>query len=292
MEWMNYHHLLYFWIAAREGSVTAAAEELQLSAPTVSGQINLLEESLGQKLFKRAGRSLVLTDAGKLVYRYAEEIFTIGEALQAEVKGRSPVIARRLHVGISPFVSDLLVERLLRPIVSTPQQLKIVLHTSNLSDLLGQLAVRALDVVLTDAPASNPKLNLWSHVLFESGTSIFGTAKAARTLKQGFPKSLAGAHLFLPAPGAATRRELEGWLEDKKVQPRRATECEDNSLCAALATGVDGVFFAATTLTDDLGRKYGAVALGRADVRQRVYAVTTERKPKIPSVRTLLKIKD
>jgi len=291
MEWMNYHHLLYFWLAAREGSVTAAAEILQLSAPTVSGQINLLEESLGQKLFKRAGRSLVMTDAGKLVYRYAEEIFTLGEALQAEVKGRQQVIARRLHVGIAPAVPDLVVERLLHPITSIPQQLKIIVHTATLSELLGQLAVRSLDVVLTDAPAANPKLNLWSHLLFESGTTIFATAKAARALKQGFPKSLSKSHLFLPAATAATRRDLEAWLDDKKARPQRTTDCDDSSLMASLASGVDGAFAAPTPLAGELNDRYGAVALGRADVRQRVYAITTERKPKIPAVATLLKLK-
>ncbi len=291
MEWMNYHHLLYFWLAAREGSVTAAAEILQLSAPTVSGQINLLEESLGQKLFKRAGRSLVMTDAGKLVYRYAEEIFTLGEALQAEVKGRQQVIARRLHVGIAPAVSDLVVERLLHPITSTPQQLKIIVHTATLAELLGQLAVRSLDVVLTDAPAANPKLNLWSHLLFESGTTIFSTAKGARTLKQGFPRALAKSHLFLPSANAATRRDLEAWLDDKNARPQRTTDCDDASLMASLAAGIDGAFAAPTPLADELSKRYGAVVLGRADVKQRVYAITTERKPKIPAVATLLKLK-
>ncbi len=292
MEWMNYHHLLYFWIAAREGSVTAAAEELQLSAPTVSGQINLLEESLGQKLFKRAGRNLVMTDAGKLVYRYAEEIFTLGQALQEEVKGRSQVIARRLHIGVSPNVADLLVERLLHAIVSAPQQANIIVHTAPVADLVGQLALRSLDVVLSDAPAGNPKLNLWSHLLFESGTTVFATSKSARPLKQGFPRSLVGAHFFLPAATAATRRELDAWLEDKGARPRRTTECDDSSLMAAFASGADGAFTASTALADELGKRYGAVALGRADVRQRVYAITTERRPKIPAVRTLLKIKD
>lgn len=291
MEWMNYHHLLYFWLAAREGSVTAASEILQLSAPTVSGQINLLEESLGQKLFKRAGRSLVMTDAGKLVYRYAEEIFTLGEALQAEVKGRQQVIARRLHVGIAPAVPDLVVEHLLHPITSTPQQLKIIVHTATLGELLGQLAVRSLDVVLTDAPAANPKLNLWSHLLFEGGTTIFATAKAARMLKPGFPKSLTKSHLFLPAANSATRRELEAWLDDKKVLPQRTTDCDDASLMASLAAGIDGVFAAPTPLAGELNKRYGAVPLGRADVKQRVYAITTERKPKIPAVATLLKMK-
>jgi LysR family transcriptional activator of nhaA len=291
MEWMNYHHLLYFWIAAREGSITAASEELELSAPTVSGQINLLEESLGQKLFKRAGRGLVLTDAGKLVYRYAEEIFTLGEALQAEVKGRSHVIARRLHIGVSPTIPDLLVERLLHPILSSSQQLKVVTHTANVPELLGQLAVRALDVVLSDGAAANPKLNLWSHLLFESGTTILATPKAARGLKQGFPKSLSNAHFFLPSAAAVVRRDLDAWLADKKVRPHTITECDDTSLMAALASGTDGAFSAPTQVADELQKRYGAVVLGRADVRQRIYAVTTERKPKIPAARTLLKIK-
>jgi LysR family transcriptional activator of nhaA len=219
MEWMNYHHLMYFWIAAREGSISAAGEVLQLSAPTVSGQINLLEEALGQKLFKRAGRGLVLTDAGKLVYRYADEIFSLGHALQQEVKGKSQLIARRLHVGITLGVPDLLAQRILQPVFKSAKEWKVVTHTGNTEDLLGLLAMRAIDVLISDAPAGNPKLNIWSHLLFESGTTIFATAKSARSLKNGFPKSLSAAHFFLPAESAASRRDLDSWLESKNAKP-------------------------------------------------------------------------
>jgi LysR family transcriptional activator of nhaA len=290
MEWMNYHHLMYFWIAAREGSISAAGEVLQLSAPTVSGQINLLEEALGQKLFKRAGRGLVLTDAGKLVYRYADEIFSLGQALQQEVKGKSQLIARRLHVGIALGVPDLLAQRILEPVFKSAKEWKVVTHTGNSQDLLGLLAMRALDVLISDAPAGNPKLNVWSHQLFESGTAIFASAKAARRLKQGFPKSLASAHLFLPAEPATIRRDLDAWLESKAARPQTVTECDDASLAASLAASNDGVFSAPTPLGDELQKRYGVVTLGRADtVRQKVYAITTERKPKVPAVAALLK---
>ncbi len=288
MEWMNYHHLLYFWIAAREGSVSAAGEVLQLSAPTVSGQINLLEEALGQKLFKRAGRGLVLTDAGRLVYRYAEEIFSLGHALQEEVKGRSQVIARRLHVGVVPSIPDLLVQRVFQPVMKSPKDLKVVTHTGSMPDLLGLLAVRAIDVLIADGPAANPKLNVWSHLLFESGTTIFAGGRAARTLKKGFPKSLAGAHVFMPAESSASRREFDEWLSSKNARPQTTTECDDVSLMATLAATHDGAFPAPTPLADELQKRYGVVALGRADVKQRVYAVTTERKPKIPAVAALI----
>lgn len=289
MEWMNYHHLMYFWIAAREGSISAAGEVLQLSAPTVSGQINLLEEALGQKLFKRAGRGLVLTDAGKLVYRYADEIFSLGQALQQEVKGKSQLIARRLHVGITLSVPDLLAQRILEPVFKSAKEWKVVTHTGNTEDLLGLLAMRAIDVLISDAPAGNPKLNIWSHLLVESGTTIFATAKVARSLRNGFPKSLSTAHFFLPAESANARRELDTWLDSKNAKPATSTDCDDASLAAALAAGNDGVFAAPTPLADELQKRFGVVALGRADVRQKVYAITTERKPKVPAVAALLK---
>ena len=289
MEWMNYHHLLYFWIAAREGSISAAGEVLQLSAPTVSGQINLLEEALEQKLFKRAGRGLVLTDAGKLVYRYADEIFSLGQALQAEVKGKSQLIARRLHVGITLAIPDLLAQRVLQPVFKNAREWKIVTHTGNTEELLGLLAMRALDVLISDAPASNPKLNIWSHQLFESGTTIFASAKAARSLKSGFPKSLASSHFFLPAESAAVRRDLDAWLASRSATPQASTDCDDASLGASLAAGSDGVFSAPTPLAEELQKRFGAVTLGRVDaVRQKVYAITTERKPKVAAVRALL----
>jgi LysR family transcriptional regulator, transcriptional activator of nhaA len=289
MEWMNYHHLLYFWIAAREGSISAAGEVLQLSAPTVSGQINLLEEALGQKLFKRAGRGLVLTDAGKLVYRYAEEIFSLGQALQQEVKGKSQLIARRLHVGITLGVPDLLAERILQRVFKSAKEWKVVTHTGGSEDLLGLLAMRALDVLISDAPAANPKLNVWSHLLFESGTTIFTTAKASRSLKKGFPKSLTSSHFFLPAESAAVRRDLDAWFESKNARPQSSTECDDASLGASLAIANDGVFTGPTPLADDLQKRYGAVTLGRADtIRHKVYAITTERKPKVAAVAALL----
>lgn len=289
MEWMNYHHLLYFWIAAREGSISAAGEVLQLSAPTVSGQINLLEDALDQKLFKRAGRGLVLTDAGKLVYRYADEIFSLGQALQAEVKGKSPLIARRLHVGITLSIPDPLAQRVLQPMFKAAQEWKIVTHTGNTEELLGLLAMRAIDVLIADAPASNPKLNIWSHLLFESGTTIFATPKAARSLKAGFPKSLAQARFYLPAESAAVRRALDDWLESKNARPQTSTDCDDASLGATLAAGSDGAFSAASPLADELHRRYGVVPVGRVDaIRQKVYAITTERKPKIAAVRALV----
>jgi LysR family transcriptional activator of nhaA len=149
--------------------------------------------------------------------------------------------------------------------------------------------MRALDVLISDAPAANPKLNIWSHLLFESGTSIFATAKAARSLKKGFPKSLAASHFFLPAESAAVRRDLDDWLMSKGATPKLSTDCNDASLGASLAAGSDGVFTAPTPIADELQKRYGVVTLGRVDsVRHKVYAITTERKPKIAAIRLLV----
>lgn len=290
MDWLNYHHLLYFWVAARTGSVSAAGEELELSAPTVSGQIRLLEESLGQKLFKRAGRGLVLTDAGRLVFKYAEEIFSLGRALQEDVKGRAPVLARHLRVGVTPGLSEFVVQQKLLPMLQAKENVRLIVHTDHLQSLLGLLVVRGLDLILSDTFAANPKLKIFNHQLGESGTTFFASTRSARALKGSFPRSLQQGHLILPAESSALRGEIEKWLASKGVRPAKVSECDNANVMAAIGAATDGVFPAPTSISNELQKRYGVVPVARVDaVHQRVYAVTSERKQKDPAIIAVLK---
>src|SRR5512145_2944389 len=191
MEWLNYHHLLYFWTVAREGGISKAAEKLRLSQPTISAQVRMLEDAIGERLFERQGRRLVLTDVGRLVYRYADEIFGIGRELLEALKGR-PSAGRPLplSVGVANAVPKLIVHRLLLPAVSGEQAIRLVCREDSPEALLAGLATHALDVVITDVPApSHVRVKVFSHLLGESDSTFFAAGPLATRLRRRFPRS-------------------------------------------------------------------------------------------------------
>ncbi len=194
MKWLNYHHLLYFWTVAREGSIVRACAQLHLTQPTISGQLRTLEKSLGARLFDHVGRQLVLTETGRMVYRYAEEIFALGRELQDTLDGRPAGRPLRLVVGVAESLPKLIVYRLIEPALHLPEAVQIVCEPGNPEDLLAQLALHTLDVVLTDAPVSPAtKIRAFNHLLGECGVALFGTAALVAKYKRGFPQSLNGA---------------------------------------------------------------------------------------------------
>src|SRR5437867_3758136 len=176
MEWLNYHHLLYFWSVAREGSVSRACEKLHLAQPTISGQLRRLEKSLGEKLFNRVGRNLVLTDTGRMVYRYADGIFSLGRELMDALKGRPASRPQRLVVGVVDVLPKPIAYRLLQPALHLPEQIQVVCHEDKSERLFAELSVQGLDIVLADEPPGPAvKVRAFSHLLGECGVSIFGT---------------------------------------------------------------------------------------------------------------------
>lgn len=286
MEWLNFHHLRYFWAVAGERSVTRAAEKLHISQPTVSAQIRELEEALGEKLFVRSGRTLQLTDTGRLVHRYADEIFGLGRELMDAVRDRPTDRPVRLQVGLVDSLPKLVVYRLLRPALSLPGRVQIVCREAAAEPLLAELAIHALDVVLSDAPAGpSVKIRAFNHLLGESKVGVYGIPKLAAAHRRGFPSSLDGAPIILPTENTALRRSADKWFNDHQVRPRVAAEFEDNALTNVFGQAGVGLFLAPTVVDAELSRQYGVRRLGILDeVRERFYAITVERRVTHPAV--------
>jgi LysR family transcriptional regulator, transcriptional activator of nhaA len=286
MEWLNYHHLLYFWTVAKEGSLVAAGRELRLSHPTLSAQIHALEERLGEKLFVRVGRKLVLTEMGRVVYRYAEEIFSLGREMIDTVKGRASGRPLRLDVGIADAVPKLVVRRLLQPALNLPDPVRLVCHEGSHERLLADLAFHTLDIVIADAPVPpGSSVRAFNHLLGETGVSFFATKSLARTYRRGFPQSLDGAPLLLPLEDLTLRRSLNQWFDRQGIQPHVAAEFEDSALLKAFGADGIGVFPASTILEKDVCSQFGVQVLGRVpEVTERFYAISVERKLKNPAI--------
>ena len=286
MDWLNYHHLLYFWTVVREGGVSKAAEKLRLSQPTVSAQVKMLEEALGERLFQRKGRTLVLTDVGRVVDRYADEIFTIGHELLETLKGQPSSRAPQLTVGVANAVPKLVVYRLLRPATEGTAAFQITCREGHPDQLIAQLATHTLDVVISDTPAPpHVRVKVFNHLLGESGTTFFAGAPLARRLRRRFPRSLNGAPTLLPTFNTALRRALEQWFAAEGLHPTVAGEFEDSALLKAFGEAGRAVFPAPTAIERDVCRHYRVRIVGRTSaVRERYYAISAERRIKHPGV--------
>jgi LysR family transcriptional activator of nhaA len=287
MEWLNYHHLHYFWVVAREGTIARASVQLRLAQPTISGQIRQLEGALGQPLFTRQGRHLALTDAGRLVYKYADEIFTLGRELLDAVKGRAPGRPLRLVVGVADVVPKAVARRLLEPALGLGQAVRLVCREDRpLEDFLAELGVFKLDVVLADAPAGpGVAVKAFNHLLGECGTSFFATKRLAAAHRKGFPRSLDGAPLLVPGEGSSLRRLLEQWISSEDVRPEIVGEFDDPALMNLFGEDGVGIFAAPTILEAELRDRHQVEVVGRVDsLRQRFYAISVERKLKHPAV--------
>jgi LysR family transcriptional activator of nhaA len=286
MEWLNYHHLLYFWTVAREGSVVGAAEQLRLTQPTISGQIRVLEEALGEKLFQRSGRRLVLTDVGRVVYRYADEIFAIGRELLDTLNDRPTGRPYRLVVGIGDAMPKALVHRLLAPALALPEGVQLTCREDKTDRLLGALSMHELDVVLSDTPMGpNVSVKAFNHLLGESGVTLFAERKLAAAVRRGFPRSLDHAPLLLPTEQTTLRRSIDQWLSAQDVRPRIVGEFDDSALMKVFGEAGAGVFPAPTVVEDEVCEKYGVRMVGRVDgVRERFYAISVEKRLKHPAV--------
>ena len=286
MEWLNYHHLLYFWMVAREGGLAAAGKVLRLSHPTLSAQIHALEDDLGEKLFTKIGRRLTLTDAGRVVFRYADEIFTLGREMVDTVKDRSAGQPVRLEVGVADVVPKLLVRRLLQPALDMPEPVRLVCREDSYERLLADLALHALDIVISDAPVpGGSSIRAFTHLLGETGISFFGTRELVQKHKRGFPTSLHGAPMLLPLDSLPLRRSLNQWFDRHDIKPRVVAEFEDNALLNVFGADGLGIFVAPNVVEEQLIAQHGVLLLGRTDeVRERFYAISVERRLKNPAV--------
>jgi LysR family transcriptional activator of nhaA len=291
MEWLNYHHLLYFWTVAREGSVSRASKVLLLAQPTVSGQLRSLEEALGQKLFERVGRSLVLTDVGRVVYRYADEIFGLGRELLDTVKGRGTGKALTLTIGIADQVPKLIAHRLLEPARRLAEPVALVCHEDKPERLLASLALHELDIVFSDAPAGNAtRVRAFSHLLGDTAITFFAAPALAAKARRGFPKSLETLPVLLPTRNTTLRRSLDAYFEAAGVRPRVVGEFEDSALLKVFGGAGEGCFPAPTVIAKEVARQFGVRTVGEASgVSERFYALSVERKIKHPAVLAITK---
>lgn len=289
MDWLNYHHLHYFWMTAKEGSVSKASERLRLSLPTVSAQIKLLEEALNVKLFERKGRSLVLTDTGRVAFHYADELFGIGRDLVDAIKQGHVGRAVPLTVGVSNAVPKLIVCRLLEPLVREDDSVRLICREENTDHLLAQLATHTVDVVLTDTPAPpHVRVKAFNHLLGESHTAFFAPTARAGRLRRRFPQCLQDLPMVVPAASTALRRDLESWFDRIRVRPRIVGEFEDPALMKSFGAETGLAFPAPAAIERDVCRVYGVAAFGRTEVvRERYYAISAERRVKHPAVRAI-----
>ena len=286
MEWVNYHHLLYFWVVAREGGLVPAGKVLRLSHPTLSAQIHALEDQLGEKLFAKAGRKLALTEVGRVAFRYADEIFTLGREMVDTLKGRSTGQPLRLEVGVVDAVPKLVVRQLLQPALSLPEPVKLVCYEDSYEKLLADLALHSLDIIIADSPIpSGSSVRAFNHLLGETGVSFFGTQPLASTYKRGFPQSLDGAPMVLPLEHTALRRALNQWFDRQGVKPRVIAEFEDSALLKVFGADGIGIFAAPTAVQKEVCRQYDVSVVGHVhEVKERFYAVSAERRLKHPAV--------
>ncbi len=292
MEWLNYHHLLYFWVVAREGSVARASQELGLAQPTISGQIHALEREIGQKLFARSGRNLVLTEIGQLVYKYAEEIFSVGRELQDALRGHGSGSPGRFSVGTTDVIPKLVLHKLLSPLLRESPDVRLVVRDGKPDRLVADLSIHALDLVITDQLlAPTVKIRAYHHLLGECSVSVFASPKMPQRSAKAFPEVLNGAPFLMPTEQSPVRRELEEWFATNGIRPRIVAEFDDWASLKTFGYMGEGYYIVPSILEDVMKASYAMQFVGRIDeVRERYYAVTLDRKVKHASVQQLIDV--
>jgi LysR family transcriptional regulator, transcriptional activator of nhaA len=286
MEWLNYNHLFYFWVVAREGGLVKGSAKLLLAPQTVSAQIKQLERTLGDRLFTREGKGLALTEAGRLVLRYADEMFTLGRELRDAVRGRPSDRPLRFVVGLADVIPKLVAYRLLEPALRIGRNVQLVCREDKPEPLLAQLAAHQLDIVISDAPVgASVSVKAFNHHLGECASTVFAEPALAARLRRGFPDSLDNAPLLVPEVGCALRRAIDHWLDDRGLRPQIAGEFEDSALLKVFGQAGAGAFFAPAVIEKEVLRQYRVSKVGRVDrVREQFFAISVERRIKHPAV--------
>lgn len=282
---LNYKHLRYFWVVAKSGSIARATDQLHLTPQAISGQLGELEENLGVALFRRAGRGIELTETGRRVLTYADKIFTLGDELIEMLREQPAKQSLAFRIGLADSVQKSLAYRVVEPALRV-EGVRLVCREGRLASLLAELAVHRLDMVIADRPMpANLNVRGYSHLLGESGLTVFGTRDLARRLKGGFPALLSEAPFLLPGEDSAVRPKLVQWFEAHDLRPKIVGEFDDSALLKAFGQAGAGLFVAPTAIGDYVAAQYGAQALGEIEsVREQLYAITTERKLTHPAI--------
>jgi len=291
MEFLNYHHLRYFWMVARKGGVRRAAEALHVSQPSVSAQLRLLEESLGQKLFRRSGRNLVLTDAGQLALNYADEIFSAGRELMNAIKQRPGKHPVRLNIGLTDAFPKLITFEILRAAFKSDEAVHIICREGEIGPLVSHLQAHRLDIILADEPASSTlKAKAFNHRLGRSGITFCAVATVAAKLRRGFPRSLDGAPALLPTTNMGMRTVLDAWFDKQGIRPRLVGEFEDTALMEVCSAGGRGFTVVHSVIDRAALKHYDLRVIAKVeDCGSEFYAITTERLVKHPAAIAITK---
>jgi LysR family transcriptional activator of nhaA len=286
MEWLNYHHLFYFWNVAREGSVAAAAKKLRLAPPTILVQVRKLEESLETQLFRKQGRNLILTAQGRLVFRHAEEIFSTGQDMVRVLKGRPTGRPLRFAVGVADALPKLATYRLLQPAYNLEEPLLLKCYEGKPTELFSRLSTHELDLVLCDAPLG-PEVSIraFNHLLGECSVSVMGTQELRSEYLQDFPQCLDQAPFLLPMENTAMRRVVNHWFYSAGIHPRIVGEFDDVALLKVFAQDGRGLVFMPSMITSDVEKQLPLKLIGTIpEIRERFYAVSLQRRIKNPAV--------
>ena len=284
---MNFKHLHYFWVTAKAGGVMRAGEQLHTTPQTLSGQIKLLEDWLGRKLFQKNGRNMELTEDGRLALGYADQIFALGAELETAVRherGAHKVLD--FKVGVADSVTKSLAYRLLEPALSVKEPVRLICSEGKFPDLLAKLALNQLDLVIADEPMSKRiSVKAFNHPLGQSPMSFFCTPELRQTLHGDFPACLNGAPMLLQGAQASVRQQWEGWLARHQIHPRTVGEFDDGALMTAFGRKGRGVFMAPSVMDDDMVEQFGVTLLGRTDeLVEEFFAVSVERRITHPCV--------
>ena len=287
---INYKHLRYFWTVAREGGVARASERLHLTPQTISGQLSLLEKYLGVDLFTRVGRNLELTETGRLVLSYADEIFSLGGELEEAIHQLPDGRPQLFRVGVVDVVPKSIAHRILEPALQMPEPVRMICREATLDTLLAELAVHRLDLVLADRSIpSTVSTRGFSHKLGECAVSFFATEQLEQKLKGDFPHCLDGAPLLLPSSGNQLRSGIDQWLDKHRIHPRIIAEFDDSALMKAFGQEGAGIFIAPAAIETEVERQFQVTAIGRVgEVKEHFYAISVERRVTHPVVSTLL----
>ncbi|EJN21174.1 MULTISPECIES: transcriptional activator NhaR [Pseudomonas] len=283
---LNYRQLHYFWVVAKTGSIVRACEQLNLTPQTISGQISLLEQTYGIELFRRVGRQLELTEAGRQTLPYAEQMFQLGGELELMLRAQPNEQQILFRVGVADVVPKSIVYRLIAPTMELSEPLRITCREDKLERLLADLAIQRLDLVISDSPMpSHLDIKGYSQKLGECGISFFATAELAARYGQDFPRSLHGAPLLIPGPETVVRSRLQRWFAEQQIQPQIVGEFDDSALMQAFGQSGSGIFIGPSVIADEVKRQCGVELIGQTDaVSESFYAISVERKIKHPGI--------
>ncbi len=285
-EIINYKHLYYFWMVANEGSIAKASEKLHLTPQTISGQLSLLEDRLGNTLFDKAGRGLKLTDTGRLVLKYANEIFELGQELSDVLRGVPTVGPSEFIVGAASALPKTIVYKIIEPSLNLSHDISLTSREGPVDAMLADLAIHKVDMVLSDTPITSAfNIKAYNHLLGESPLSCFAAPALAKNLKKNFPYSLTNTPIILPTPQYAVRQLIDGWLNEIGIVPLITGQFDDSALMKAFGQAGLGCFFMSSTIEEEVCKNFNVRVVGRIDeLTQKFYAISAERKVKHPAV--------